>query len=797
MLRAFRKGRDYEGTNSQLFEGVHNELTELEDILNGRHDFYFHKNADGKAIPLKLHEIKRFLPQEYQFDADTMFNLMKRRVKEGGRKPATPKPGIPFSGKPQTTTQYTVDDFMEAVHQYTGGSPKDIGDPFRLAWVVRMASDQAIQLKAVYNDIEKTFGVRIPKTGDPRRAMTSRLVTKHGWQAHKDLDQYVIFPPQIHKEIEQLLKFTQPGKEQQKLMKLVDTTIGYWKQGMTIYNPGYYTRNGVGEIMSSWLDGVNHPKWYRYAQQVLQFEKGTDTDLAALLAKWKVEEGVTKVTQGSKVLFPLKGGLKVTAEDVLEQYIRTGMKSTFANTDIDRGLRGLGGSALTDSKLKKGYRAQNEFVHGKGEGFEDWLRLAHFMHAMEDSGKGTVKAAADHAAERVRKYHFDYTDFSEFEKVVMLRAFPFYKWIRRGAPLMLAHLFMTPGKMTALPKAMDMFSNLGMEPLNVVPGGDPLFSTQDVHEDKNGFLPNYDHIAPAWVRDLFAYQTSPAEDDEYANYFRMQTPQIDGLNAALNLLPSEDNDGLGAWFGDSAGYPLLNPVLKTAAELGPGFKDGEFTWSRNEGLDPDFPFPIVGGDYNENMGINPVEAVVGYAAKQLNPWTAFFGKLSKNNDLPGPLGFGDKDTDRSAFRDWASQMTGVGFYQGWNGETDSDSEDKGSLLKDLVVNASVGPKGINEILSIVGAAAAQGPLPKVQRDKAKKLLDDVSRTVGTAMAEGKSEWIDFPDFKWKDFGSNWKNYGSGYSSYGSSYSSSSSGSTDFWDLIQKLKELIDQGDVVE
>jgi hypothetical protein len=115
----------------------------------------------------------------------------------------------------------------------------------------------------------------------------------------------------------------------------------------------------------------------------------------------------------------------------------------------------------------------------------------------------------------------------------------------------------------------------------------------------------------------------------------------------------------------------------------------------------------------------------------------------------------------------------------------------------VIVNASVGPKGINEILSIVGAAAAQGPLPKVQRDKAKKLLDDVSRTVGTAMAEGKSEWIDFPDFKWKDFGSNWKNYGSGYSSYGSSYSSSSSGSTDFWDLIQKLKELIDQGDVVE
>jgi hypothetical protein len=208
------------------------------------------------------------------------------------------------------------------------------------------------------------------------------------------------------------------------------------------------------------------------------------------------------------------------------------------------------------------------------------------------------------------------------------------------------------------------------------------------------------------------------------------------------------------------------------------------------------------------MGINPVEAVTLYAARQLNPWTSFFAKLSKNNDLPGPLGFGDKDTDRSAFRDVISQLTGVGFYQGWPQDNTDDKDGAGQFpfveeVMDAFKNAAVGPGSINDIEAVRGVAAALKPFFETLKNNNKYRTSDsgVNSGDGSYSSEG-SGWINYPDFQWKDFGNWWKNYGNGgyggYNSSGSYGSSSSSGvSMEFWELIQALKKLVDQGDVTD
>lgn len=786
MFKAYRDNTPYEGPHMDRFDAAMAEIREIEDIFNGRAEAYWFKPRRGqhKPQPVTIGEIYRYIPTEYQPNMKVLNRLMRQ---DGG---------------------ITADNFIKAVKANPEASVAKLLDPFTFSWSMRLAADQARQLKAIKHGLEDIFGVYLPQNISAEKTRVRTLLnSRHGWKTVDDhtvtlpngktqvirgLDSDVYFPPEIANDIKKLLEFTEPGPTQSKASKLFDQAMGYWKQSMTIYNPGYYTRNGIGEMMVSWLDGVNNPKYYRMAYRVARFRKGTDRNLANLVDRWSMLENANlpiDVVNPGEVLLTLKGGVKVRVEDALREYVNMALGSTFANTDLARGTRALAGSTLAGNKLTRGARKTNEFMHDVGEGFEDYLRMAHFLHAMENSGKTSLAAAARYARERVVRSHFDYSDFSKFEQMAMVRLFPFYKWTRRGAPLMVAHLFMTPGKMAVMPKAFDAASNLGIDPVGIF-NDDPVLSTQDVHEDKNGNLPNYRGIAPSWVRDLFAYQMAPAPDDEYGNYFRMSTPQIDGLNALASFAPRDSSSPMAA-FGDSAGYPLLNPLLKGAIELG-----------QNQSMDPDFPFPIVGGEYNQMNDINAVEALVSYAAKSTNPIGGFLAKLSKNGHL-GPLSMGEDyrdDMDYNASRDVASFGTGLGFYQA-RGMPTPDS-----------LTTPVGKYDLSDLPAIRGRKAAgdssDGPSGSYGQGGR---VGSAANYTGYGSGDGSNGWVDYPDYGGS---SGWVNYftsgsTSGYGGYGSGGSGSggssgysggsvSSGSgTDFWALLQQLKAMIDQGEVYD
>lgn len=844
MLLAYRKGIPYGGPKQLEYQNTIGVLDEIMDIINGNHIAYqFKRSGKVEAEALGLHEILRFLPQQYAFNTKVLLRSASERPvgtktskvqPEGmyGSRPlrsdadeeawidikdvfesnpsaypftqkqmefmdklgATPsrvdaledsdevsnyidelkanrnntKAEIPdpFSPAPTARSEFTFDDLMNAIESNGLATPKDLVDPFRVAWVYNLAAGQASQFRALTKSVGDTFGVSRPV--DVQKAQIwNKLRTEHEWGSVKDIPD-VLFPPESLKEVETLMKFAQPGPEQAKFVKMMDQAIGYWKQGMTIYNPAYYTRNGIGEVMVSWLDGVNHPKWYRMAGRVNKYVKNSDQDLAELISKYDVLEGKipVDVAKGNEVLFSLKGGLKIRIEDVLKKYVDQGLMSTFVRIDIDKGVRGLANQSLESNPIRKGMAKTNQKVHEIGEGFEDYLRLAHFMHAMQHSGKGSIKEAASYAASRVRRSHFDYTDFSDMEKAVMLRAFPFYKWIRRGAPLMMQHLFLTPGKMAVAPKAMDTMSGLGFDPLNAFNEG-PVFDTQDVYEDKNGHLPNYSGIAPAWIRDLFAYQMQPAADDEYANFFRLSLPQFDGLQGLLSFASGD--------IRDSTASTLLNPFIKAPLELG-----------MNQRLDPDSNFEIYGGEFNEQMGISDREAIGAYIGQQANPLTSFLAKLSKNGKLPvGNISNGE--SGRDATRDVASYLTGLGFYQsklGYEGEFPSASSP-----------TAVGPYGSSDIPVVSGAPAASNSGVSKNDNLIKKLLETASGP-GSSDSEGKkkSGWI--PNKYGDKKKSGWipNKYGKGSSGF------SGGGSSDIWallELLMRLKEETDQGRVID
>jgi hypothetical protein len=714
-------------------------------------------------------------------DANAISNLKSKSdvsayidsLKNQGPVGKTPDPFAPI---PEANFNFTFDDLMNAIESNGKATPKDLIDPFRVAWVYNLAAGQASSYKAGTKAIGETFGVPRPVSREKAK-LWNELSTKYGWSGHPDIPD-VLFPPESAKEVATLMKFMEPGPEQVAIVKMMDQAIGYWKQGMTIYNPAYYTRNGIGEMMVSWLDGVNSPKWYSKSRRVLKYYKQEGTDIAELVQRYDVLEGKipVDVAKGNEVALILKGGLKVRYEDVMRGYIDQGLMSTFANTDIGQGVRGLANESLATNPARRGLARANRKVHEVGEGFEDYLRLAHYMHALEHSGKGSLKEAQRYAAQRVRRSHFDYTDFSDFEKTVMLRAFPFYKWIRRGAPLMLQHLFMTPGKMIAAPKAMDYMSNMGLDPMNALAELDektglgpinegPVLDTQDVYEDKNGYLPNYSGIAPAWIRDLFAYQMQPAADDEYANFFRVALPQFDGLQGLLSF--GEGN------FGDSTAYTLMNPAIKAPIELG-----------LNRKLDPDSNFPIVGGQYNENLEISDNEARGAYLAQQANPWTSFLAKMSRNGKLPDGLNISSGESGRDATRDVASFFSGMGLYQS------KLTPEPDSPLDSTAVGQG---SGYSEVPQLSGRAASKIVTEEDKNQSAlKKLIEANTNTFdGEESKDSAKGWIDFKSKK-----SGWIPNKYGKKSRRGGYS----GGGSFLDLIALMEELrsgVDQGRVID
>lgn len=760
MFEAARRGRAYNGAQADLYKGVKAEIDELETIFQGTHQFYRFKDVNGKVTALSLHDINAFLKGDMKMDIDDL--LRRARGNESG--------------------SITIDDVFESMK---ARNPKaDVNDPFRFAWTVRLAADQARQVRSVQHLMRETFGVKragtvsykngeqvFTRTKSAKGDVVEKLKDK-GWETIPELGLGHYFPPEAVQDMKKLLEFMNPAIDKSGIMKQFDTIMGYWKQGTTIYNPGYYTRNGIGEIMSSWLDGVVNPIHYRRSMKVIRYLKNTDQELADLVERWAVPGIKPNTSSANEVLFSLKGGRKITIEDVLQQYINHGLKSTFANTDIGTGLRGLAGHSLADGSIKKGLRQTNENFHDFGEGFEDWLRMAHFVHAMENSGKTSIEAAAEYAAAKVRKYHFDYTDFSKFEQTTMLRAFPFYKWTRRGAPLMLAHLFLTPGKMAVLPKAMDTLSGLGPDPSQLMPWNwnddDPLFSTQDVHDDMNGNLPDYRGIAPAWVKDLFAYEMNPTPEDEYANYFRVQTPMIDGLNAVLDV--AENPLDPQSW--DTA-RGLLNPAIKMPLEL-----------MMNKSLDPESPYQIMGGDYNESNGINPLEAFITYAARNLQPGAGFLAKLSKNGDLGSlSMGYGGYRDEHGyeKSKDIASFLTGLGFYQGMPKDApikpDSDNP------------TPVGQYDKSELPVFPGASRPQDDPSNPSKEL--EVTDGIIRDILQGNFDS-SNGLGSGGYS----GSGWRNFGYGGYGYGGGYGGGyGSSGFDLLAFLRQLAQQIDQGQI--
>lgn len=245
--------------------------------------------------------------------------------------------------------------------------------------------------------------------------------------------------------------------------------------------------------------------------------------------------------------FTLKVGDKTLGrEEVRRLYNELGLKSGFYRGEV-------GVIASPHTRLIRG---ADDAIRGFSEGREDMARLAHFMDALKKETRGkkfksfedlVSSDAARNAAQRVRKFNFDYMDLTDFEKSALKRVVPFYTWMRKNIPLQLEMLAMRPGRVAVAPKGMRAVEE--------------LLGTRNEEP-----LPGLGDLTPKWLRDQMPIMLRQGSADGSVNplFAAPRLPYTDISQYGEGLQEGSIRESLNAFLNG------LTPAAKIPLELGTG-----------------------------------------------------------------------------------------------------------------------------------------------------------------------------------------------------------------------------------
>lgn len=515
---AKRLYRAYElGDLSQVEEVFKSGLRRDDAVALARylHDGFWDAELDAGLIPFKKDEagnaIVDPLTGKKVPEVEKVDNYLYHKVKKGHKEvdKLKRKQYVKAVGK-DTLEPAVKRTFATAEDAKKFGV--DIEQDFRLALTNRAAKHaQAMARRNFVGEAMENFGVTIndSKTLKQMKADGHDLVKLKSLLGDAKQGAAVEYIPDnlyVEKHVADNLKGIEtiannPGP----ILNLMDTVMRKWKPAVTVYNPGHHTRNFMSDVFLGYMDGVKNPKWY-----------GMATDITVN----KNVKGLVKIGNG-----------KLRKDQLVKLFHETGASPNFIQTEVPN---------ATVGKIGRGVRKV-------AEGREEVVRMAHFFSALTEEAANIkhggeitqeVIDAATRASQRVKKWHLDYADLTDFEKAVMKRVFPFYTWMRKSTPLMLEAMVLRPGKVLNFDRTFQgLFSMVGAEPGDALP--------QD--------------MIPNWIREQVYGQLGTSSRGN-----------------PLFLTPSMPFAEPFAWTNEGLsgslrqGLSALNPIAKAPIELGLG-----------------------------------------------------------------------------------------------------------------------------------------------------------------------------------------------------------------------------------
>lgn len=305
---------------------------------------------------------------------------------------------------------------------------------------------------------------------------------RDGWVAIPGLERHVeggeqyLFPKDVAAHFDAYTRYVNdPTPFLNGMMRLNSRALGTWKAWTLAIFPSYHVRNIYGNYWNNTLAGMDYNPITKDGRLVIQSYDSSHrffNDLARYEAARQVGDKVgMRRAVGSFRKFKVDGK-EVNAMQLYKEGQRRGLWDVgFITGDIATGatrelkrhgrelrkvnLAGLYVGLMPTGKgaslWQAGDSAMNPMIETGfriGGRFENESKMAHFMWRL---GKGD---SYDEAAMSVKKYLFDYTDLTTFERDVLRKhLIPFYTWTRKNIPLQLEHLLATPERMMRIPKA--------------------------------------------------------------------------------------------------------------------------------------------------------------------------------------------------------------------------------------------------------------------------------------------------------------------------------------------------------
>lgn len=234
-----------------------------------------------------------------------------------------------------------------------------------------------------------------------------------------------MLPEAIAKDMNKFNSFFIGDPTTNELLKIFDKAQNVWKMMATTIRLPFHLRNMYSNWWQAYLSGINPSK---LPDRLIE---------AAMVQSGKIK----KITLHGK---------EYTYQEIKSQIDQLGIHGKgWLGADIPKAFFDEVESIVKYGKL----RHLNPLDAGRQFGMliEDNARIAVFLNQI-DNGKSFKEAS-----QAVRKYMFDYSELTDFEKNVMRRAWPFYTWSRKNIPLQIHGLLNQPRKYQIYGKGMRAF----------------------------------------------------------------------------------------------------------------------------------------------------------------------------------------------------------------------------------------------------------------------------------------------------------------------------------------------------
>lgn len=223
------------------------------------------------------------------------------------------------------------------------------------------------------------------------------------------LGREIWFDREIASHLDKMETIMRTPQEFLDAANLFDGVQNIWKWWTLVPIPSYHFRNAIGNTWNNFLAGVNIPRAYKIAGELMAGKKG------------------------------LIEGTDMTFDAVRKEVAKWGVAGR-GEIAIESSMKQLKAQLYGSPAAK---------VASLGEFNENLARIANFI-----DGIVLKKMTPNEARMRTSKFLFDYQDITPFERNTFRRAFPFYTWTRKNIPLQLEQFIRQTNKFTIFDRAM-------------------------------------------------------------------------------------------------------------------------------------------------------------------------------------------------------------------------------------------------------------------------------------------------------------------------------------------------------